>query len=241
MNNRMRAVFSIVDYSKGEELAEIYKSAKTPLCIATHGLGMADSSIFEYLGFGENKKSIMISLMSHERANYVFMLAEEKMNISKPGTGIMFSVPMTSATAFLTGLLARDDENQPKITKESENTMTGEHQYELIITIITKGYFQDVKNAATSAGARGGTLVHALGMGAEESQRFLGIAIQPEKEMVLNVVKREDKNKVMSAIAEAAGINTDGRGIIFSLPVDHAMGLRMAAPDEEKNNTVNNG
>ena len=114
--------------------------------------------------------------------------------------------------------------------------MANEHQYELIITIITRGYFQDVKTAALSAGARGGTLIHALGMGSEEAQKFLGIAIQPEKEIILNVVKREDKNKVMNAIAEAAGINTQGRGIIFSLPVDSVVGLNKMAQLEENEN-----
>ena len=71
-------------------------------------------------------------------------------------------------------------------------------------------------------------------MGGDEAQKFLGIAIQPEKEIILNVVRREEKNGVMSAIAEAAGINTQGRGIIFSLPVDHAMGLAKAITPEEK-------
>lgn len=234
MNNRMCVLFSIVDFSKADELAEVYAAAKTPVSIATHGLGMADPSWREYLGLGENKKSIMISLMSCERANYILSLAEEKINISKPGKGIMFVVPMTSTTAFLSGLLKRDDENQPKIAKENEVYMSGEHQYELIITIITKGYFQDVKKAATGAGARGGTLIHALGMGADEAQKFLGIAIQPEKEVILNVVRREEKNGVMSAIAEAAGINTKGRGIIFSLPVNQAMGLAKAVEQNQQ-------
>ena len=233
MSNRICAVFSIVDYSKAEEIAQIYSLAKTPLSVSTHGFGCADKSMLEYLGFGENKKSIMISIMSSERANYIFELVEEKMNISKPGKGIMFTVPLTSATAFLSGIVKKDDENQPKITKEKDYYMSNEIQYELIITIITRGYFEDVKAAAISAGARGGTLIHALGMGAEEAQKFLGIAIQPEKEIILNVVKREDKNKVMSAIAEAAGINTQGRGIIFSLPVDSVVGLNKAKQAEE--------
>lgn len=233
MSNRVCAVFSIVDYSKSEEMANVYSIAKAPVSISTHGQGCADSSVFEYLGFGENKKSIIISLMSVERANYLFELAEEKMSISKPGKGIMFTIPLTSATAVLSGILKKDDENQPKITKENE-CMSCEHEYELIITIITRGYFQDVKTAALAAGARGGTLIHALGMGAEEAQKFLGIAIQPEKEIILNVVKREDKNKVMSAIAESAGINTQGRGIIFSLPVDCVMGLNKSDPKSKE-------
>ena len=232
MSNRICAVFSIVDYSRSDEITEVYNTANTPISITTHGQGCADSSVFEYLGFGENKKSISISLMSVERANYLFNLAEERINISKPGRGIMFTVPITSATAFLSGIIKKDDESQPKITKENED-MSFEHEHELIITIITRGYFQDVKTAALSAGARGGTLIHALGMGGEEAQKFLGIAIQPEKEIILNVVKREDKNKVMSAIAEAAGINTQGRGIIFSLPVDCVIGLSKATQNKD--------
>ena len=232
MSNRMCAVFSIVDYSQSDELANVFSIAKAPISISTHGQGSADSSVFEYLGFGENKKNITISLMTSERANYLFDLAEEKMSISKPGKGIMFTISLTSATAFLSGMLKNDDQNQPKIIKENE-CMSCEHEYELIITIITRGYFQDVKAAALAAGARGGTLIHALGMGAEEAQKFLGIAIQPEKEIILNVVKREDKNKVMKAIAEASGINTQGRGIIFSLPVDCVMGLSKASDNEE--------
>ena len=99
------------------------------------------------------------------------------------------------------------------------------HEHELIVAIITKCCFAEVKAAANSAGARGGTLIHALGMGGEEAQKFLGISIQPEKDIILIVVRREEKNKVMKAIAEAAGINTQGKGIIFSLPVDSAIGL----------------
>ncbi len=232
MNNAC-ALFTIVDYSRGGDMLSLYEAAKIPITLSTHGHGCADSSIFEYLGFGENKKSITISLVSSERANYIFKLAEEKINISKPGKGIIFTVPLTSATAFLKGVLERDDQNQPKISKESEEFMS-EHKYELIITIITSGYSSAVKEAALSAGARGGTLIHALGLGGEEAKKFLGIAIQPEKEIVLNVVTREQKSKVMSAIAEATGINTDGRGIIFSLPVDAAAGLRMPDAEAEK-------
>ena len=103
--------------------------------------------------------------------------------------------------------------------------MPAEYPYELIISIITKGHFPEVKAAASAAGARGGTLIHALGLGGEEAQKFLGISIQPEKDIILIVVNREEKNKVMKAIAEAAGINTEGKGIIFSLPVDSALGL----------------
>lgn len=229
----MRAVFTIVDYSRGVQISDIYKEEKVPIRLVTHGHGAADSDMLDYLGFGENKKSVMISLLTPERADRIISVAEEKMQLSKPGRGIIFSVPVSSMTAFLAELVDRDGKNNTDITKESELEMSREHQHELIVTIITKGFFPEVKAAANAAGARGGTLIHALGLGGEEAQKFLGISIQPEKDVILIVVRREEKNKVMKAIAEAVGINTQGRGIIFSLPVDSAFGLS-EAPMPEK-------
>lgn len=229
MSKQMRAVFSIVDYSKGDMIAEVYKKEKVPVFFATHGNGSADSSVLELLGFGENKKSVMISVLDLPSSERVFEAVDEKMHIRKPGTGIMFSVPLTGATAFLVGLT---EQNKEQAAEKGREATMAQHEFELIITIITKGYFPEVKAAANAAGARGGTLIHALGMGGEEAQKFLGIAIQPEKDVIFNVVRREEKNKIMKAIADASGINTQGRGIIFSLPVDAAMGLSL--PPEEK-------
>ena len=233
MSKQMRAVFSIVDYSKGDMIAEVYKKEQVPVFFSTHGNGSADSSMLELLGFGENKKSVMLSILEHQAAERIFAAVEEKMNISKPGKGIMFSVPLTGATAFLVGLTDTMNQNESSDRKGRDINMA-EHAYELIITIITKGYFPEVKAAANAAGARGGTLIHALGMGGEEAQKFLGIAIQPEKDLIFNVVRREDKNRIMKAIADASGINTQGRGIIFSLPVDAAMGLSLPEMTEDE-------
>lgn len=232
MANGMRAVFSVVDYSKSAEIGEIYKEKKVPVWLSTHGFGMADSSVLELLGFGENKKSIMISLLSRERADEIFSVLEQKMQISKPGYGIIFSVPLTGATAFLAGLAEQDNIKNSIPAEERELKMTQQHEYELIISIITKGFLPEVKAAAIAAGARGGTLIHALGLGAEEAQKFLGIAIQPEKDVILNVVRKEKKHEVMKAIGDAVGINTPGKGIIFSLPVDSVLGLRRIAQED---------
>ena len=232
MSKQMRAVFSIVDYSKGSMIAEVYKKEKVPVFFSTHGNGSADSSVLELLGFGENKKSVMLTILDLPASERVFEAVDRKMSIRKPGTGIMFSVPLTGATAFLVGLVGQNQSREQGAEKGSEVTVA-QHEFELIITIITKGYFPQVKAAANAAGARGGTLIHALGMGGEEAQKFLGIAIQPEKDVIFNVVPRKEKNRIMKAIADASGINTQGRGIIFSLPVDAAMGLSIP-PEEQK-------
>lgn len=225
VSKQMCAVISVVDHSKGDTIAEIYKQEQVPVCFSIHGSGAADSAILDILGFGENKKSITISLLAPGRVQEVFAAVDAQMHISKPGTGILFSVPVTGATAFLAGLIDKNDKMQTTEKKAGEIPMVNQHEHELILTIVSKGAFPEVKAAANAAGARGGTLIHALGMGGEEAQKFLGISIQPEKDIILIVVKREEKQKIMQAIAQAVGINTQGKGIIISLPVDSALGL----------------
>lgn len=225
MNKQMRAVFTIVDYSRSKQISDIYINEHIPIRIVTHGHGMVDSNTLDYLGFGENKKSIMISLLSAERTKHIFSVLSETMDLRKAGKGVAFSVPISSMSRFLSTIIELDSTKNSQVLKEDEPSMTCEYPYELIISIITKGHFPEVKAAASAAGARGGTLIHALGLGGEEAQKFLGISIQPEKDIILIVVKREEKAKVMKAIADVAGINTQGKGIIFSLPVDSALGL----------------
>ena len=98
-------------------------------------------------------------------------------------------------------------------------------EHELIISIFNRGYSDTVMDAAKKAGARGGTVLNARGTGSHEVEKFFGITIQPEKEMVLILVDKELRNAVMQAIVKAAGLNSAGQGISFSLPVSDVLGL----------------
>ena len=71
----------------------------------------------------------------------------------------------------------------------------------------------------------GGTLINGRGLGSSEAVKFLGVSIEPEKDIVLNVVKDNIKNKVMETIIEVCGINTSVKGVCFSLPIDKVAGF----------------
>lgn len=79
--------------------------------------------------------------------------------------------------------------------------------------------------AAKTAGATGGTLIHARGLGAKEAVKYLGITIQPEKDLVLILAPREKRHAIMESITHEVGLNTPGKGICFSLPVNQAIGM----------------
>ena len=98
-------------------------------------------------------------------------------------------------------------------------------KYEMVICVINSGFSETVMAAAREAGARGGTIIRGRGTANPEAEEFFHITIQPEKELVLILVPQEVKDGILTAIYQAAGLNTAGQGIVFSLPVDRTAGL----------------
>ena len=64
--------------------------------------------------------------------------------------------------------------------------MNPEREYDLIITVVNRGYADVVVEAAKKAGAQGGTIFYARGTGIHEVEKIFGITIQPQKDVVLN-------------------------------------------------------
>lgn len=95
-----------------------------------------------------------------------------------------------------------------------------ESKKELIVCIINNGFSDLVMGAAKRSGAKGGTTFHARGTGNPDVEKFFGISISPDKEVVMIVVENEIKDQVVSAIYKDAGLDTKGQGIVFTLPVD---------------------
>ncbi|MBC8535849.1 P-II family nitrogen regulator [Feifania hominis] len=98
-------------------------------------------------------------------------------------------------------------------------------EFELIVTIVNRGFSDSVVKAAREAGAQGGTILHARGTGVHEDATFFGITIQPEKEVVLTLVPRAERAEIMRAICREAGLDTPGCGLSFSLPVSAVAGI----------------
>lgn len=104
-----------------------------------------------------------------------------------------------------------------------------EIKYEMILCIINAGYSDMVMDAAKSAGAGGGTVIHARGTASKEAEEIFKITIQPDKDVVMMIVPEDIKDDVLRAIYENAGLNTKGQGIAFSMPVSNTVGIGRSA------------
>ena len=98
-------------------------------------------------------------------------------------------------------------------------------EYDLIVTIINKGWADEVVEASRRAGAEGGTILYGRGTGVHEQKTFLGILIEPEKEVVLTLIPRNLTDTVMKAVIEAGQLEKPGTGIAFVLDASKVAGI----------------
>ena len=107
---------------------------------------------------------------------------------------------------------------------------------ELIVSIVNTGFSPVVMDAAKKAGALGGTVFHGRGTANSEAEKLFQIAVHPDKEILLIIVKTEIRDEVLKAVNQAGGLETPGQGIAFSLPVDRTIGFGQDIkpfPDED--------
>ena len=104
---------------------------------------------------------------------------------------------------------------------------------ELIVAIYEKGYTDMVMDAAREAGAAGGTTIRAKGTGAG-AQKFFGLSLAEEKEMVLIVSSNSNKKDIMKAIMQNAGMDSKAHALVFCLPVTDTAGFRFSDTVEKE-------
>ena len=95
----------------------------------------------------------------------------------------------------------------------------------MIVVIVNKGFSDEVMDVARANGAAGGTILSGKGTGGEKAKKFFSISLTEEKEVVLILVKEELRAEIMRAVAGAFGLDSPGKGIVFSLPVEETIGL----------------
>jgi len=224
--NRVKLIVTIVDRGRGAKAADLYRSRNLHIDFICLGLGTANSKILNYFGLAETEKDIVFTLAPAGRLPGLLREAKDVLHLERPGKGVLFTVPLSGLSSQITAILNkpeyRMEENEMK-----EETLPREETpaFDLVLTILNRGYTDMVMDAAKEAGARGGTVINARRVGFEDMQNLLGFKIQPEKEIISILIPRTEKKPVMQAINRVAGMTTECRGIVFSMPVDDILGI----------------
>ena len=215
-------VITIHDRIELYDLMMFYERKNVAPVITMLGRGTATENQLSALGLEPMQKALIAGVISGKEIPGFFKEAKKEFMIDVPGNGIMMTtVPLKSVTggrtlAYMT--------NQREMNKEMPKT---EFNYELIVIIANSGHIDDVMDVARTAGADGGTVIHAKGTGAKFSDRFFGVSLADEKEVIFIAETKTKKAAIMKAVAEQMGPATPAGAICFSLPVSEIAGLRM--------------
>lgn len=228
--SKVYMMVTITNRNMGAKIFHFYKEHELTVILSTIGAGTANSDILDYFGLEASEKAVMFSVVTEDMWRSLKRGLQKEINIDVPGTGIAFIIPLSSIGGKK--VLQFFTENQ-NFEKEEETVLKGT-DHELIVVIANQGYSDVVMEAARAGGAGGGTVIHAKGTGMERAEKFLGVSIAAEKEMIFIVTKTEAKNAIMKAVMEQAGMESKAKGIVFSLPVTGTAGLRLQEDSPEE-------
>lgn len=220
---------TIIDRKNSKKYIDLYKKDKLEVMYITLGEGTARGDILDYLGLEASEKMVIFNFVQQHDWMLTKKDLQRKLQIDAPGEGIAFLVPLSSIGGKRTLQFLLDRQELP----ESEESTLKDTTYELIVAIADQENLEMVMDAARGAGAYGGTVIHAKGTGMEYAEKYLGVTIAAEKAMIFIVTRKDQKNSIMKAIMEQAGMQTPAKTIVFSLPVTDTAGLRLVDLDEE--------
>ena len=212
----------VLIYSEGNDkkINSILNKFGVKVKTVTNASGTASASVLDYFGLAETKKDVYLAIIPDYLEHNILSKLKNTFKFEEIGTGITFTIPISSSNKFLMDSFKKSDvEEKVKDMKEDNN------KYHLIITIVLEGYLEQAMAAAKKAGATGGTVIKGRGLANLLPAKVLGFNIETEREVILNVVEDESKQKVMEEITSAVGIKTGGKGVCIALPISDAIGL----------------
>ena len=219
-------VLSVIDRPITEIMTNIFREHDLPLVLTIMGHGTATSEQLAIHGLVASEKAVVLSVADGEKTSQLIKSAKRKLFIDIPGNGIIMAVPVKSIGGGKT--LAYLTNN----TNSGGEARTENFEHELIVVVLNQSYMDDVMNAARAGGAMGGTVLHAKGSSAKTAEKFLGVSLANEKEVILIAARTEHKAAIMKSIMEKTGPNTPAGAITFSLPISSVAGLREIDSDK---------
>ena len=177
-------LYSVVNNQAGDRFVELARECGAGGGTVIPAKGTASNSILRMLGLGDKSREVVLIMLDENIAGKII---EKACNDEK-----------------IQGISA--------LVGRPEDCM--ENSWKMITVIVNSGYADDIMETARKAGARGGTITNARGTAPENQEKFLGITIVPEKEMLTILVPSEKADAIIEAINAMPCLQQQGIGII---------------------------
>lgn len=213
--NCYKLITAIVPHNRCDSVSDAALKAGAWGGTVISGRGISANRFLDYLGIGETAVDAVMILTESEKCSGILNAIVEAASSEKKNFGVVYS---TNAGHLLkAGNLMGE-----------KPVMNGNKKQQLITVILNRGYADDAMEAARKAGAGGGTVLNARGTAREDDEKFFGVHIVPEKEMLNIVVPEEKKDAVLEAIKNLPCLSQPGSGICFCSEIEdfHVLGKK---------------
>lgn len=178
------------------------------------GKGTVKNSFLNFLSLYDQQKEIVLLGTDCLTAKTALKKMNKDFKLEKPNKGIAFTISLNEIIG------SRYNECRDGNQERGVDSM-----YQLILTIVNRGKAEEVIQAATKAGSKGGTILNARGSGNNETAKLFNMEIEPEKEMVMILSKTSTSKDITDSIRERLNLDKPGNGIIFVQNVNQTYGV----------------
>ena len=212
-------VIAITQRGKGNKVSKIFEQSGISVQYICMGHGTANSEIMDYLGLDEPEKDILIGFSLCGCVSEAFSRLADEMGFLNSGMGIAFSMPVTSINQGAAERINLSPEQERSCKRVDE-------KFELIVVFVDKGMTDVVMDSAKAAGARGGTVIRCRDVSEAGERRVFGVSVQQEKEILMLVTPKKDKERIMKAVCATVCDETNQHTVAFSVPIEDTVGIR---------------
>lgn len=215
MNNELKydLITAIVDFGKGSKVVSTAKKAGVRGATITLGRGTSNLFINKLLSITDIRKELVFMVTNTTTSKAALTALTEKYHFDKPGRGILFTIGVDQ-------FYGNHDDQSNHLDEKGVKSM-----YKAVFVVVDKGKGEEVVESAIKVGAKGATIINGRGSGIHEQKFLFNIPIEPEKEIVLMIVKEELSETVINAVRADMKIDEPGMGILFVLDVKDTVGL----------------
>lgn len=212
---QIELIYAIVNCGTASRLIKFAKQHGISGATVFMGTGTVHRGVMGFLGLCDIRKEIILMVAEKTAAYHAIDSISSEFEFYKPNHGIAFTVSVCGVSGS----------SSMSCDKNLLKGDAGGTMYNIITAIVEKGKAEDVINAATDAGSKGGTIINARGSGIHETSKLFSMEIEPEKEIVLILSENELTESIVSSISDRLKMDKPGNGIVYVQTANKTYGL----------------
>ena len=205
---------------------KLLKALSSHHCMALqsiHGKGAQGPyhNYLDYIPTISPEKVVIFGLCRTQNVPAVYDCLNHSFSFDKRDTGVAFSSHVNA--------ISKQNREKKSISIESTQKENNTHM-KLLYVIVNDGFSGEFLDLLDKAGAKGATILSALGWSGLNP--ILGVSVDPAKEVIMTVVSDEVCAAVTEKIEQNTSLSESANGIAISLDVSSVNHINKFLPNE---------